>query len=970
MLFLDPWMLLGLLAVSVPVILHLLNRRRSRDIKWGAMIFLRSTMASRRRSLLLEDVLLLVCRCLAIAFGALALARPFLPSGSGIAWAAALPVAIVALALLASAAALSSNPGLRRRVVACGLALAAAAGAMVAAERWIDLRRLGGADDRDIAIVIDGSSSMTMEFDGKSNFQRAIDDAHALVQGAPRGTAFSLIVAGSVSSTDVPVPTTDRRRILRALNEARPALGMLRPLDALAVAAASLAQGSNGQKQIVMIGDGQAVGWDTDSPEAWKSLEDAFGRLPSRPQVLWRRLAMPDSIRNACVSAITLSRDIIGTDRPVRIGVDIANHGTESITPRLVTLSVEGRDYTDKSMGQIAPGATRTVTFTHTFGKPGAALVTARIDAADELPGDDSLSRVVHVLDRLRVLVLDGESNVAVLERPGSFVALALRPDAGTLDDAAGDAQDGSAAGNAANADGSADQRLLVDPQVVPALEADSLGSLDDYAAIVMADVPRLSPRAAETVASYVARGGGLIVLNGRRADKDFYNGWSISSGRVLPLELVGQFPLSDDSTNNVVSAQGGKGADVQRTLDIAHATHPALLALGQATDIDGVPLERWWRLGEADALATIGARLSDGAPFLAEKRLGNGIVLQLPISFEPGDSVMVTRRAFVPLAHELVHHAARPMSIDLNIAPSRNPTIPLSGSFGGASFHGLFARIYDSHRATEPFVRRIDRTIDFNWGGGPPAPGVPYDYFKIVWTGILRAPATRRYSFFAQADDSINVWLGDSRLIERGGQKDIDLEAGRDYKIKVEYFEFAGGASVSLRWGGNGIPVQTIPATAFTPAMDDLAECPVEIRDPHGRPLKGRLVFTSDGASLKVQGVLRPGVHTVKLQADAALPSAEMGDGSFPLNVAPDPRESRIEPLTQTEVDFIGAHVDFRAAASVDDLLSALRGASFGREMWRPLAALLLLFLVAEPFIARWISIRRRSGEEIGVEF
>ncbi len=972
MLFLNPWMLLGLLAVSVPIILHLLNRRRSRDIKWGAMIFLRSTMTSRRRSLLLEDVLLLVCRCLAIAFGALAIARPFLPAGAGIAWAAALPVAIVAFALLASAAALSSNAGLRRRIVACGVALAVAAGAMVALERWIDLRRLGGTDDRDIAIVIDGSSSMQMEFDGKSNFQRAIDDAHALVQGAPRGTAFSLIIAGSVPSTDVPIPTTDRRSILRALNEARPALGMMRPLDALAVASAWLVQGGNGQKQIVMIGDGQAVGWDTDSPEAWGSLEDAFKRLPSRPQVLWRRLTMPDAIRNACVSAITLSRDIIGTDRPVRICVDVSNCGTESITPRLVSLSIEGHDYSDKSIGQIAPGATRSVTFAHTFEKPGAALMTAAIDAADELPGDDSLSRVVHVLDKLRVLVLDGESNASVLERPSSFVALALRPDSDTLEGSTDNPAKAGVSGGEAKGEDDSRPRLLVDPQVAPALEADSLGALDDFAAVVMADVPRLSPKSAEAIAAYVSRGGGLIVLNGRRADKEFYNGWTLSDGRVLPLALDEQCPLPATSTNAVETASNANRVDEHRTLDMAHATHPALLALGQATDIDGVPLERWWRLGAADALASVGARLSDGAPFIAEKRLGAGVVLQLPISFEPADSVMVTRRAFVPMVHELVHYAARPVSVDLNIAPSRNPTIPLSTAFGGSAFHGLFARIYDSHQGTVPVVQRIDKEISFNWGGEGPAAGVTGDNFKIVWTGRLRAPATRRYSIFGQADDRISVWLDDRQILANGGQVDVDLEAGREYKIKVEFLEFGGGASASLRWRAQDIQMQTIPASALTPGLDDseAAECPVEIRDADGKLLKARCAIASNGASIKVLGVLRPGVCTVRFPVDASMAFSASGDGTFPLNVASDPRESRIEPLTQPEIDFIQAHVDFRVAASVDDLLSALRGASFGREMWRPLAALLLLFLVAEPFITRWVAIRRHSGEDLSVEF
>ena len=38
MSFANAWMLVGLAAVAVPIILHLLNRRRAKDVDWGAML--------------------------------------------------------------------------------------------------------------------------------------------------------------------------------------------------------------------------------------------------------------------------------------------------------------------------------------------------------------------------------------------------------------------------------------------------------------------------------------------------------------------------------------------------------------------------------------------------------------------------------------------------------------------------------------------------------------------------------------------------------------------------------------------------------------------------------------------------------------------------------------------------------------------------------------------------------------------
>ena len=51
-----PLMLLGLAGVAIPVLIHLLNRRRFDVVDWGAMQFLQICQTTRRR-LLLEELL-------------------------------------------------------------------------------------------------------------------------------------------------------------------------------------------------------------------------------------------------------------------------------------------------------------------------------------------------------------------------------------------------------------------------------------------------------------------------------------------------------------------------------------------------------------------------------------------------------------------------------------------------------------------------------------------------------------------------------------------------------------------------------------------------------------------------------------------------------------------------------------------------------------------------------------------------
>jgi len=74
--FLNPWVLLGLGGIAIPVIIHLLNRHRVQTIDWAAMELLRKVVQVKSRQLRLQDIVLLLLRCLAIAMIVMAAARP------------------------------------------------------------------------------------------------------------------------------------------------------------------------------------------------------------------------------------------------------------------------------------------------------------------------------------------------------------------------------------------------------------------------------------------------------------------------------------------------------------------------------------------------------------------------------------------------------------------------------------------------------------------------------------------------------------------------------------------------------------------------------------------------------------------------------------------------------------------------------------------------------------------------------
>src|SRR5665213_889077 len=69
-------LLAGLLAVSIPIIIHLLHRQKTTPLMWGAMMFLKESPLQMKRRKDIDYWLLMLLRMAALAFLAWLLARP------------------------------------------------------------------------------------------------------------------------------------------------------------------------------------------------------------------------------------------------------------------------------------------------------------------------------------------------------------------------------------------------------------------------------------------------------------------------------------------------------------------------------------------------------------------------------------------------------------------------------------------------------------------------------------------------------------------------------------------------------------------------------------------------------------------------------------------------------------------------------------------------------------------------------
>src|ERR1700757_2221271 len=108
MTFLQPWVLLGLPLIFLPIIIHFLNRLRHRPKPWAAMRFLVAATRSSVSQNRLRQFLILLFRVLAVAMLILFLARPL--AGGWLGWALS-PAPDAILILLDRSASMEARSG-------------------------------------------------------------------------------------------------------------------------------------------------------------------------------------------------------------------------------------------------------------------------------------------------------------------------------------------------------------------------------------------------------------------------------------------------------------------------------------------------------------------------------------------------------------------------------------------------------------------------------------------------------------------------------------------------------------------------------------------------------------------------------------------------------------------------------------------------------------------------------------------
>jgi beta-glucosidase len=134
----------------------------------------------------------------------------------------------------------------------------------------------------------------------------------------------------------------------------------------------------------------------------------------------------------------------------------------------------------------------------------------------------------------------------------------------------------------------------------------------------------------------------------------------------------------------------------------------------------------------------------------------------------------------------------------------------PIPASFLNSGTAGLRGEYFNNRELKgEPAAVRTDPGINFEWGAMSPATGVAEDNFSVRWTGKVTAPETGKYVLGISANGGVRLLIDGQVLIEelnnrrtRSLNKEIELQAGKSYDLRLEYFESGNQySSIKLNW-------------------------------------------------------------------------------------------------------------------------------------------------------------------------
>ncbi|HSI09037.1 MAG: BatA domain-containing protein [Rariglobus sp.] len=370
MQFLAPAALAGLAALSLPVIIHLLNKLRIREVRWAAMRFLQTAAQKNQRRVKMQDLLLLILRCLVLALVVFAFARPTFEK--------------------------------------------------------IEKSTLVAGDPLTVMVLLDQSASMGANDGVEARFTAARDSALKFLEELPSGSAAGLLLVNDTYSSPVARPSRDLSLVRRSVELAK-LTDRGTDFQPAVRAAVEVLRNLPGRREVHLFTDNQLSGWN-----ALEAVREFLKTAPDIKVIIATpgaaSTAAVDPSGNLAITHLKLDTAIPVAGQPIRVLAEITNTGDTPANGVRLTLALnDDAPSADAVITNLAPGGTRYIPLLVRLPGTGFHTLTAALPP-DRLAFDNRRTLALEVAPASDVLVVESRRGPALWQGSGHFLATALAP--------------------------------------------------------------------------------------------------------------------------------------------------------------------------------------------------------------------------------------------------------------------------------------------------------------------------------------------------------------------------------------------------------------------------------------------------------------------------------------------------------------------------------------------------------------
>lgn len=369
MTFLNPLVLFGLAAASIPVLLHLLNLRKLKIIEFSTLAFLKELQKTKIRKLKLKQILLLILRTLLIIFIVFAFARPTLQQSFG---------------------------------------------------------SFGAHAKTSVVIVVDNSFSMDISDERGVRLKQAKDAAQSIIGALQDGDEVSLILMANLDDKRFFEFTRNFSLLKEEVNKIPISYTVAKLESGLRLASTILSQSKNINKEVYVITDAQKNIIDEEVKDSLKLFTPSV-MLYAVPI----GLGSVAGERNLSVDSLNVLTRIFETEKPVEVEGRIRNSGRDDAKGVIVSLKFNGDRVAQRAV-DIPAGETRVLSLSANPHNRGIVRAEIEVEG-DALEADNHRYFGFVIPDAPKIALVGSNSdtkflNLALLpenQNSGALVLLA-----------------------------------------------------------------------------------------------------------------------------------------------------------------------------------------------------------------------------------------------------------------------------------------------------------------------------------------------------------------------------------------------------------------------------------------------------------------------------------------------------------------------------------------------------------------